>query len=269
MDLSRDGQKVLVERYDGRNGDLLMIDTARGIPTPIAVDPGNWSWEGHWSPDGSQFVYALTTGRPTAIYRKTAGATGLGERLRVSPNVPAPPTDWSPDGKYVVFRQINQNGVHDLALLDLSEQRSGQETKTIQYMSEPHELEQARISPDGRWMAFASTETNSSEIFIASFPIPAIKWKISRDGGFQPCWRADGKELFFLAPDGNLMATQIPTTPDRAGVPLALFPSNPQGARQTGRSDFAPSENGQRFLINTRVGERPPQTMQVITGWRP
>jgi len=269
MDLSRDGRRVLVERYDGRNGDLWMVDTDRGIPTPIASDPGNWSWEGHWSPDGTEFVYALTTGRPTFLYRKKTGATGLGEKLRVSPNVPAPPTEWSPDGKYIVFRQINQNGIHELSVLDISGQTAGAEVKTLGYLSAPYALEQGRISPDGRWMAFASAELKSKEIFVASFPRRTNQWRISRDGGIQPCWREDGKELFFLALDGTLMSVPMPTTPDQAGAPVALFRCNPASSRQSGRNDYAAFARGQRFLINNLVGERPPQTLQVIVGWRP
>src|SRR5262249_31302262 len=99
---------------------------------------------------------------------------------------------------------------------------------------------QARFSPDGKWVAYASDESGTFEVYIQEFPGPGGKWQISTRGGFQPTWRADGRELYYIAADGQLMAVPITTAAGfAAGVPAPLF--NTHIALSSAVSQYAPS----------------------------
>ena len=139
------------------------------------------------------------------------------------------------------------------------------ERKLHPYSPSPSQNFEGRVSPDGNWMAYMSTESGTLEIYVAPFPNPTAKWRISTAGGKQPRWRADGKELFYLAPDKTLMAVSMPS-PDRAGLPTSLFRTRAIEYFFGLRSDYAPSKDGQRFLVQT--GESQAQSISVITAWR-
>jgi hypothetical protein len=128
-----------------------------------------------------------------------------------------------------------------------------------------------QFSPDGTWVAFLSNESGRNEIFIRPFPGPGDKLQVSVDGGVQPRWRADGKELFFLAPDNRLMVVpvsfQVPKPPT-IGQPVSLFSARLSGTPQalTVRS-YSVSRDGQRFLLDTPSETNAPVTM--ILNWKP
>ena len=264
LDLSRDERLVLVERYEGGKGDLWMMDAARGLPTPLTAGP-DWSFNGFWSPDATQVVYSLGTQRSVDIYRKDVGGAGKQQKLTSFPLGPIAPSDWSLDGRFVVFAPKHPDGSTDLVFLPLMEP----ELKPVVYRQGSFPLQQGRISPDGRWMAYVSGEAGSLEVFLSPFPNATAKWRVSTAGGIQPKWRRDGKELFFLAPDKTLMAVAIPTTPEQAGSPTPLFRADPLEFFGGQRSDYAPSADGQRFLFNNRVGDTATSVIQVMVGWQP
>src|SRR5262245_3449662 len=140
------------------------------------------------------------------------------------------------------------------------------ERKPVQYVSTLIRGPHGRLTPDGKWMAYESGESGSADIYVAPFPDPTAKWRISTAGGLRPTWRADSKELFYLAPDKTLMAVSMPS-PDRAGVPVPLFKTTPVDYLG-GRDPYSPSADGQRFLVNTLTQDAPPQAINVITNWR-
>jgi Tol biopolymer transport system component len=125
-----------------------------------------------------------------------------------------------------------------------------------------------RFSPDGRWIAYASTETGRPEIYVTPFPGPGGKWRISTSGGLQPRWRGDGKELFYLAfPTARqLMAATVRAVGSRmeADPPQMLFEPSWVG----GRSIYDVTPDGQRFIMVTRPGAAaPPSTITVVLNW--
>lgn len=126
-----------------------------------------------------------------------------------------------------------------------------------------------QFSPDGRWVAYASNETGKWEIYVTSFPEPRGKWQVSIGGGEQPRWRSDGKELFYLAPDGKMMAAAVTTAGNfDAGPPAALFqatPRQPVSSRDLFVYDV--SRDGQRFLIITPAKHAETAPMSVVLNW--
>ena len=122
------------------------------------------------------------------------------------------------------------------------------------------------FSPDGRFLAYMSTESGRAEIYVQSFPGPGGKWQVSSAGGSDPSWRADGKELFYRAPDQKLMAADIRTGDDfQAGIPKPLFPG--RVAPGTARNKYLATPDGQRFLFVAPLGREAMIPTTVVLNW--
>jgi len=130
-------------------------------------------------------------------------------------------------------------------------------------------IRNAQFSPDGRWVAYSTNETGNWEVYASPFPIANSKWQVSREGGEEPRWRRDGKELFYLSADGKLMAVTVkPGTNFETGPAATLFQTHarqPISAFDVSSYDVA--ADGQKFLINTRVDELRPAPLSVILNW--
>ena len=129
-------------------------------------------------------------------------------------------------------------------------------------------LKNARFSPDGRWVAYGSNESGRWEIYVTSFPDAHGKWQISNGGGDQPEWRSDGKELFYITPDGKIMAAPVTVGANfDAGTVSVLFQANPREMVATSEQvTYDVSKDGERFLVNTRLktGTTP---MSIVLNW--
>jgi Tol biopolymer transport system component len=128
----------------------------------------------------------------------------------------------------------------------------------------------AQFSPDGKFVAYSSSETGSSEVYVSPFPAFNSRWQVSRgDGGEEPRWRRDGKELFFLAPDGRLMAVDVKTGPAfETSLPISLFQTHPR--QPISAMDFFSYDvtaDGEKFLINTKVDASNSAPMSVVLNW--
>jgi Tol biopolymer transport system component len=124
----------------------------------------------------------------------------------------------------------------------------------------------AVFSPDGRWIAYTSNEAGQPNIYVQPFPAGGAKRQVSRDGGGQPVWRPDGKELFFLGPDGTMMAAAIDGT-GQFGVPKALFPAIHPSALTLGTRQYAVTKDGERFLVNIRPQQSSVTPLTVVINW--
>jgi eukaryotic-like serine/threonine-protein kinase len=179
---------------------------------------------------------------------------------------PTGPFDWPPDGKFILYGVLSPKTVSDIWILPLF----GDQKPTIFIQTEFSET-QARFSPDGRWVAYISNESGSFQVYVQSFPTSGGKWQVSTNGGAQPQWRRDGKELFFLGPDRKLMAVDVngagATFVARVPKPLfeahlsPIFPGGP------GSSYYAAGGDGQRFLVSTLVGEPAPAPLTIVLNW--
>ena len=257
MDLSRDERRAVLERYENGQGDLWIMDMARETTTRLSF--GGWALQAHWAPDNNQIVYVQTRNGHLRFLRRDA-AGGQEEELISLPMGPTQPTQWSDDGRYIVYNVSDGSGKSDLRILPLEGDR-----KPVAYVPTPSPAFQGCLSPDGKWMAYASTESGTQDIYVAPFPNPTAKWRISTGGGLQPHWRADGRELFYLSGDKTLMAVSMPS-PDRPAVPVTLFKTSAVNYFFGGRNDYAPSKDGQRFLVNSMTAPGS-QSIEVVTGW--
>jgi Tol biopolymer transport system component len=167
------------------------------------------------------------------------------------------PSDWSRDGKYVLYERGT-----DLWLVTIPELRA------TQFLKASSTLKNGQFSPDGKWVAYSSNESGRWEVYVTSFPEAHGKWQVSNAGGDQPRWRSDGKELFYLAPDSRMMAVPVKTGANfDAGTPTALFQANPRELVATSEQfSYDVSRDGQKFLINTQLktGMAP---MSVVLNW--
>jgi hypothetical protein len=152
----------------------------------------------------------------------------------------------------------------DLWLLPLSGDR-----KPIPFLQTEFDELEGQFSPTGRWIAYSSNETGKSEVYVRSFSASGGKWQISTNGGTQPKWRPDGKELFYLASDGKLMAVPVKAEATfEAGVAKALFPTMFGGQVGGGFERYRVTPDGQRFLINTLPqGQGSSAPITVVLNW--
>ena len=130
----------------------------------------------------------------------------------------------------------------------------------------------ARFSPDGNWLAYCSDESGRAEVYVQPFPLEkGGKWQVSTNGGFTPRWRKDGKELFFLSPDNQIMAAEIKLgTTFEASMPRPLFSIHPWIVPQIAggwRDTFEPTSDGQRFAVHTPLSSSP-SNITVILNWK-
>src|SRR5690606_33944015 len=172
--------------------------------------------------------------------------------------------DWSPDGRFAVF---TQGSASDLELWALT---LDDEHGLFALTSAPGNEFQAQLSPDGRWIAYTSTESGREEIYVQRFPDGGGKRQVSPAGGASPRWRPDGTELYYIARDGYVTAVAV-----RSTEPLDLGPATPlfrsrapflDAANGAINGIFDVTADGQRFLINSRSGESS-APITIVTNW--
>ena len=179
-------------------------------------------------------------------------------------------TDWSRDGRFILFRSVDPATSHDLWALPLDGNKTPFPVVQTRF-TEPY----GQFSPDGNWIAYQSDESGRVEIYVQPFPGPGTKVRISTSGGAQMRWSDDAKELFYLALDGRLMAVPLRRSSQgdaiKPGPPVPLFDANVGQAvpLQAGyRGGVDDSRDGQRFLMNTIVERASAPPITIILNWR-
>ena len=206
---------------------------------------------------------------PYDLYQKSANGAGSDELLFGSDQNKTA-SDWSPDGRFLLFRSNDPKTGYDLWALPTFGDK-----KPFLFLKTAFNERDGQFSPDGRWMAYHSDESGRSEIYAQPFPGPGGKFQISAGGGAQVRWSRSGKEIFYVSLDSKMMAVSVKSSPDgqslESGAPVELFPVRIAGGPLPGpnRQQYAVSSDGQRFLINMPVGETEASPINLILNWKP
>jgi serine/threonine protein kinase/Tol biopolymer transport system component len=268
VELSPDEKRVAVYRAADGNPDVWLIDVTRGVPTRFTYDPAN-DLRPLWSPDGNRIVFNSNRKGVYNLYWKLSSGTAVDELLLESDQNKLP-TDWSSAARSLLFLSVDPQTGFDLWVLPFSGDK-----KPFPFLKTPFEESEGQFSPDGRWIAYQSNESGRFEIYVQPFPGPGAKFQISANGGAQPRWNKNGKEIFYVSLDSKMMAAPVKLSPDghllEMGTPAALFPVHIAGGALQGinRQQYAVSSDGQRFLVNLAANEGAASPVTLIYNWKP
>jgi Tol biopolymer transport system component len=285
--LAPDAQKAAVSVLDpSRNTrDIAIYDLAReGQRARFTFDPAD-EFSAMWTRDGSRLVFnsSRKLDQQLDLYQRVSSGAGADELLFDDPSNNIYPNDWSPDDRFLIYHNGNANSPtgNDIFALPVSP-AIGTPVPLVQTtFNEIH----GKVSPNGRWLAYQSNESGSPEVFVVPFSLTALtpaaesapsvatgKWMVSRDGGLMARWRRDGRELFYLSSDNQLMAVEVrgDGTAFEFGPPQALFKVQVRTTNWLGYgvgSNFDVAPDGQRFLVNTVTEAVTQQPITVVVNW--
>jgi Tol biopolymer transport system component len=272
--ISPDEKSVVFRRQvSTQRGGLWLRDLTRGAEQRFTTD-ASFNRGPIWSPQGDRIVFISSRGGALGdLYQKASSGTGQDELL-LATGPDKVPTQWSRDGRFIVYMTALRNEPRDIWVLPMeggAERKPGPQAATLFLHSEFNEFH-GQLSPDSRWMAYASDESGQPEVYVRPFPAAEGKWKISLAGGQQPRWRGDGKELFFVGEDEKMMAVAVkavagPKPSFEPGAPQKLFEAHlVSGSRALYEYDV--TADGKRFLLNTTAGgSAPTPLLNVMVNW--
>src|SRR5262245_24090059 len=268
--ISPDGSRVAASRPNENSvASIWVIDVARNLASPLRPPESRIVNRPTWSPDGREIAFVVSEG--SGIVRKKPAAGGA-ETTVFGPDPQhvflgtAGVTDWSGDGRYLLLTWTNVAASDAKANYEIGALPLSGDKTPISIVKSQFELQRPRFSPDGHWVAYTSNETGSTEVFVTRFPPTGEQSQISGNGGVQPRWRGDGKELFYLARTGTVMAVDIKATDHLdVGAARGLFQSGLTTV--TGVDQYAVSADGQRFLVMRSDFLRSNGTITVVVNW--
>ncbi len=262
--LSPDGKRVAIQRTELQtlSIDIWVIDLARDLPTRLTSDPA-FDWYPIWSPDGSRIVFRTERGGVYGLYQKSANGVGTEELLLKGVS---DPTDWSPDGRFIFYNLSTEKSRRDIWALPLAGDR-----QPYPLLSSEFDEYRAQLSPDGHLLAYVSDESGSYEVYVQPFTdegkLGGDKKRLSTGGGNHPRFRRGGPELYYVAPDGQMMAVALKLSGATFEFesPKALFKTRMLTNLIQSGIEYDVTEDGQRFLIGTQVADASP--VSVILNW--
>jgi len=257
--LSPDGRRVAVA-IEEQESQVWVYDLTRETLTRLTFD-GNRNYSSAWTPDGQRIAFQSNKEGASNIFWQLADGSGGLERLTRS-EYTHNPISWSPDGQLLAFSEVNPDTGFDIWVLRLRDRKAQPFLRTPSNESAP------RFSPDGHWLAYVSNESGRNEIYVQPYPGPGGKWQISTEGGVEPLWNSNGRELFYRTGD-KMMAVGIDTRPSfSAGKPRLLFEGKYQPPPFTS-PNYDVTSDGQRFLMlkPSEAGEAAPTQINVVLNW--
>ncbi len=254
--LSPDGRRVAIDLTDrdARHDDIAIYEVGRDAMLRLTFGPGLNALPA-WSPDGKRVAYGSAKGRSWGLFQKNSDGSGGEVQILEATGMQQGPWDWSRDGDRMLIWK--NGGLWDFSRSD-SKQRPVLEGKWM--------IHNAQFSPDGKWIAYASNETGTWEVYVSAFPAADSKWQVSRGGGEEPRWRRDGKEMFYLSGEGKIMAVPVAVGGGfEAGTPVALFQTHlRQAISSMDVVSYDVTAGGEKFLVNTKVDEPNPVPLSII-----
>lgn len=259
--LSPDERRVALRVLDpqSRTRDVWIEEPARDIGTRFTYDPGNENYP-LWAPDGKSVLYWSDAAASPGFYVKDLTGAGQTRQVMSWKGNEAEATDWSRDGKYVLFTVTGTTHA-TVSVFSMADR------KTSIFLSGPFDAGYGHFSPDGRYIAYCSNESGRNEVYVQTFPDRSDKWQISTKGGIEPAWSADGKQLYYLSSDQRIMSVTIRTTPSfEPGAPQSLFPLQ-VAVPDNGRNHYAVSSDGQRFMAIAPASAHSLPNTYVVVNW--
>jgi len=264
--LSPDGKRLAVvgRRLDNPRGSVLIYDFDRGVLSPLTPEPGR-HFSPTWSPDGLRLVFSTFEAGDPRLSWKAADGSGQPELLSPG-SVPEFPTSWSPDGSTLLYTAgLGPNENMDVWTLSVGGKRDRKP-----WIDGPARETAAFFSPDGRAVAYVSSESGRNEVYVRPYPGPGPRIKVSTDGGAEPLWAPAGDEIFYRSAE-SLMAAPVGTAPNlTAGTARALFPDRyDRGYREDISRSYDVSADGKRFLFirGGQPKEVPITQLNLVANW--
>jgi eukaryotic-like serine/threonine-protein kinase len=261
--LSPDERYLATSLVDPRIGfpDVWITDLTRAGPSRFTFGPALNAGP-VWSPDGKNIAFRTTrNGGTVEFYEKSAAGAGNEDALLHDATQPLNLylTDWSPNGRDLLYSAVVNSG-YELWRLPL-------DTRKPVRLSNRNIGMHANFSPNGQFVSYTSDESGRAEVYVQTYPLSDLKFPVSIGGGYEPRWRGDGREIYYLSTDRKLMAVSVGPGP-RFGVPKALFQTRVTEGVTGYRNHYVPSRDGQRFLINTRASDPPQASITVELNWQ-
>ncbi len=262
--ISPDGRRVALRALDdvSRSRDLWLIDLVRDVSTRFSYDNGNENYP-VWSPDGRNVIYYSDATGAAGLYRKEVTGAGKSQILYPFSTSECVPTSWSRDGRLLFFDHAGVEGRQDIFVLDLT--RPGSEPKA--FLDAPFDEWQGAISPAGRSLAYTSLESGRNEVYVQSYPDRSDKWQISTHGGNEPTWSDDGRGIYYLSAEQNLMS--VPTGPAGGfdpGKAEKLFAASVL-TPDTQRPHYVVAPDGQTFYVVSPGSAQTLPSTYVVVNW--
>jgi Tol biopolymer transport system component len=262
--ISPDGTRAITSKVDF-NSDLWLIETSRGTSTRLTAGPESRVYP-VWSPDGNQIAYTTGRGGRIGLYRKASNGTGSEQLLFESAELKYP-TDWSRDGRFLLFTVLDPKTKTDIWALPMEGDH-----KPFPVLGTQFDEGMASFSPDSHWVAYASDASGRSEVYIQTFAVPSSTnssagggaVRVSTNGGSRPRWRRDGQELFYASPDGKIISVEMNAGQPGPAKPLFEAPALAPSASTAW--DVSPDGTQFLFAVPRSGGARAPFT--VVLNWQ-
>jgi WD40-like Beta Propeller Repeat len=268
--LAPDETRLAASLFDPKSNaiEIWLTDLVRRSSSRVALAGGLVTASALWAPNGTRLIYRSNVHGIIEFYERSAAGGGSDRqvlsldafRAAHLPSLNLVPTDWSPDGRSVIFSAAAAETANDLWLLPLATPEP-----PAKFIASPGDQLHANLSPDGSLVAYSSNESGQFEIYVETIPRSDRKVAVSASGGYEPRWRADGREIYYLSPERKLMAVAVGAGPT-FGIPKALFQTQVRPGVSGNRSHYVPSRDGQRFLVNTAL-DAPDTPITVIVNW--
>ena len=256
--LSPDGRRVAVDIQE-QEMQVWLYDLSREALARLTFE-GNSNQPPAWTPDGKRIAFGSNKEGPASLFWQLADGSGGLERLATSEYTQFPQS-WSPDGQLLTFTELNPTTGWDIWVLRMADR------KAQPFLRTPFNEESPRFSPDGRWLAYISDESGRFEVYVQPYPGPGGRWQISTEGGAEPEWNPNGRELFYRT-ENKMMVVDIGTHSSfSAGKPRILF-SEPYLPTPIIPANYDVSPDGQRFLmLKPSEQETAPTQINVVLNW--
>ena len=262
LELSGDDKRAAVSLVDPvkRTRDIWLFDLARGLRTRFTFDPVD-ELAAIWSPDGERLLFSSWMKGLLDLHHKPSSGGGNNDVLLANTQTKFP-SSWSPDGRFILYTAFNLAGSgSDIWMLPLSGDK-----KPVPFLNTSFNEGFGQFSPDGQWIAYQSNESGRPEIYVAPFSGKGGKWQVSTTGGLFPRWRGDGRELFYIAPEGRLLAASVSAQSSgfEVGAVATLFAMRMKANQ---RYPYDVTADGRRFLVNTLRDEASPEPLTLVLNW--